>query len=219
MENINKIVVFDFETTGLSAINDEILEIGAIKLERINGNFEITDEVSEILKTTVPISDKITEITGITKEMQSSLGVSQEEGFHKLSNLISDDSLLIAYNIQFDLGFLTNFYQKYWNKNYTVKNHILDVMAVYKDRHKFPHRLESAVSKYAINFPNTHRALDDVKATYAVLEAMRKEKDVISRYINKVGFNKKYGVSGIKLSHVEYIAQYGGYFEIEKSTK
>lgn len=212
-----EILVFDFETTGLDSRNDEIIEIGAVKYELIEGNYQQTAELSLILKTTVLISAKITEITGITKAMQDEQGVSQEEGFQRLSSLINDETLLIAYNIQFDLGFLLNFYHKYYSRSFEIKNNILDVMAVYKDRHKFPWRLEEALKTYQINLPNSHRALDDTKATFAVLVALANEKDTIAKYVNAIGFNKKYGVSGPRLPHVRYIAQYGGYREIEKA--
>ena len=56
--------------------------------------------------------------------------------------------LLIAYNIQFDLSFLHFFIRRYFDQNYVVTNDILDVMAIYKDRHKFPHRLDQAVETY-----------------------------------------------------------------------
>lgn len=216
MKNRKSILVFDFETTGLSPINNEILEIGAIRYENINGNLEEVDNLEFILNTDEAISPKITEITGITTAMQEEFGVSQQEGFQRLSSLIDEDTLLIAYNIQFDLGFLTQLYRKNYDVKYEVKNDVLDVMAVYKDRHRFPHRLESAISTYQINLPNTHRALDDVKATYGVLEALAAERDTISKYINVVGFNNKYGVSGTRLPHVNYVAQYGGKLEIEK---
>lgn len=211
-----EILVFDFETTGLSSYNDEILEIGAIKYDLVDGDYVEAESLNVILNTNNPISAKITEITGITEDMQREMGVSQEEGFQRLSSMISDDTLLIAYNIQFDLGFLTEFYKKNFDPSFEIKNDILDVMAVYKDRHRFPHRLESAISKYSINFPNTHRALDDVKATYAVLVTMSEEKNNIKKFINVVGYNRKYGVSGKKLPHVKYVAQYGGYGEIDK---
>lgn len=211
-----EILVFDFETTGLSATNDQILEIGAAKYKKVNGDFQLVDELSLILNTDNPISEKITEITGITPQMQEKHGVSQNEGFNRLDSLINKDTLLIAYNIQFDLGFLLNFYYNNYDKNFKLENDILDIMAIYKDRHKFPHRLESGVSKYQINFPNTHRALDDVKATYALLLAMKEEKNNIEKYVNVIGFNKKYGVSGPKLDKVRYVKQYGGFGEIDK---
>ena len=64
---------------------------------------------------------------------------------------------------------------------------------------------------------NTHRALDDIKATYEALQKMALEKNNIHIYINKIGYNSTYGVSGIKLSHVRYIPQKGGQREIELS--
>lgn len=218
MENIKEILVFDFETTGLSPVDSEIIEIGAIKLVNNNGIFEEAEELSLLVQSSNPLPEKITQITGITDEMLSLNGVSQEEAFQRLSLLINDDTLLVAYNVQFDLGFLTNFYRTYWNPSYVIKNDILDVMAVYKDRHRFPHRLESAIAKYNIGIPNSHRASDDARATYAVLRAMKAERDTLSKYINVVGFNNKYGVSGDRLPHVKYIPQYGGYLEIEKLT-
>ena len=213
-----EIVVFDFETTGLDSIKDEILEIGAIRLVKENNGFVIKDELEVILKTSMEIPDKITEITGITKQMQEAEGISQDEGFHLLNALIGEDTLLVAYNIQFDLGFLESFYRKFLNPKYEIKNDVLDVMAVYKDRHRYPHRLESAIAKYNINLVNSHRALDDVKATYEVLRVMNDELPNVNKYINVIGFNKKYGVSGKRLNHVKYVAQYGGYREIEKLT-
>lgn len=224
MRTRRDIVVFDFETTGLTAYDNDILEIGAIKYTRIDGKLVITDEFQAILKTKVEISPKITEITNITKHMQETEGISQEEGFARLSSMIESDTLLVAYNIQFDYGFLTEFYHRYLDKSYVVENDLLDVMAIYKDRHNFPHRLESAIETYNINLVNSHRALDDAKATMAVLVAMyneREDKDIVSLYINVIGRHYKYGVSGLKHPKVDYsITQYGkGGLEIEKAKK
>lgn len=216
------ILVFDFETTGLSATNDEIIEIGAVKYTLVNGKYQITDELQEILKTNVLISEKITEITGIDQKMQDELGISQEEGFKKLSSLIDPDTLLIAYNIQFDLGFLTEFYHKHQDTNFYVKNDLLDIMAVYKDRNGWSAspvegwRLESALKKYSVDLPNSHRALDDVKATYGVMKELAREKGNLGIYINVVGIHPKYAMNGPKLPHVTYVPQYGGKLEIER---
>ena len=49
-----------------------------------------------------------------------------------------------------------------------------------------------------------------------VLLKMKNEKNNINKYINVIGFNPKYGVSGPKLPHVKYVGQYGGRGEIEK---
>ena len=36
-------------------------------------------------------------------------------------------------------------------------------------------------------------------------------------YLNRFGFNQKFGISGYKLPQITYVAQYGGKLEIEKS--
>lgn len=217
MTTYKKALIFDFETTGLSAYNDQIIEIGALSLNLVDGRFQIQDELSCLVKASKPLSPKITEITNITDEMLAKEGITEEEAYKQLKKMYDKDTLLIAYNIQFDLGFLKALFRKFENPSFIILNDILDIMAVYKDRHKYPHRLENAVETYGVEMKSTHRALDDVKATYAVLKALQQEKSNIYHYVNKIGYNAKYGVSGERLPHVKYIAQYGGRLEIENS--
>jgi DNA polymerase-3 subunit epsilon len=213
-----KIIVFDFETTGLNPESDQIIEIGAIVLEKQNdGQYKVTAELQKLVRSSKPLPLKIIEITKITDEMLLRNGVSQEEAFTDFFKIYEENALLVAYNIQFDLSFLNAYFKRYWNPTFTFKNDILDVMAIYKDRHKYPHRLDNAVGHYQIQLPNTHRALDDVKATLSVLKEMHQEKANLNKYVNVIGFNPSYGVSGLRLSHVKYIGQYGGRLEIEKS--
>jgi len=213
-----KILLFDFETTGLSGERDQIIEIGAILLERVNDQYRVCEEVSALVLADRPLPEKIIEITHITDEMLLRDGITQEMACHRLFNMYKDENtLLVAYNIQFDLSFLTSLFRKYKDRNFTIKNDILDVMAIYKDRQRYPHRLDNAVSTYQIEIPNTHRALDDIKATLEVLKKMSQELDNIEKYVNVIGFNASYGVSGQRLAHVKYVAQKGGYREIEKS--
>ena len=213
-----KILLFDFETTGLSGERDQIIEIGAILLERVNDQYRVAEEMSALVLADRPLPEKIIEITHITDEMLLREGIHQETACHRLFNMYKDENtLLVAYNIQFDLSFITSLFKKYKDRNFTIKNDILDVMAIYKDRQRYPHRLDNAVSTYHIEIPNTHRALDDIKATLEVLKKMSQELDNIEKYVNVIGFNATYGVSGYRLPHVKYIAQKGGYREIEKS--
>ena len=213
-----KILLFDFETTGLSGERDQIIEIGAILLERVNDQYRVVEEMSALVLADRPLPEKIIEITHITDEMLLRDGITQEMACHRLFNMYKDENtLLVAYNIQFDLSFLTSLFRKYKDRNFVIKNDILDVMAIYKDRQRYPHRLDNAVSTYQIEIPNTHRALDDIKATLEVLKKMSQELDNVEKYVNVIGFNATYGVSGQRLSHVKYVAQKGGYREIEKS--
>ncbi len=216
LNSFNKVLVFDFETTGLYPSNSQIIEIGALLIEKKNG-IEQTQELSLLLNADI-VPPIITNITGITKQMLDQHGVPQEVGFQQLFDMIDDETLLIAYNIQFDLSFLLHYIKTLHDQSFKFKNPILDVMAVYKDRHPYPHKLDSVVKTYQIEIPNTHRALDDVKATYDALKKMGNELDNLDKYVNVLGFNPKYPPrQDSMLSYVKYIPQYGGRREIEKA--
>lgn len=214
----NRVLLFDFETTGLNGLTEEIIEIGAILLEKKEGQLEVTKELSLLVIPSRPLPDKIIEITHITDDMLLRHGVSQQEAFHQFFDLYQDDkTLLIAYNIQFDLLFLQTLFRRHWNTFFNIKNDLLDVMAIYKDRHRFPHKLDACVQTYGVDVKNTHRALDDIKATYQALLKMAEEKNNIKHYVNRIGYNGTYGLSGIRLPHVRYTSQKGGFREIENS--
>jgi len=214
-----KILVFDFETTGLDPFSHQIIEVGAILFERNESNMYVEKEtLNDLVKVNHLLDPKIIQITNITNQMLKENGISQEEACQKLINLYDDDTLLIAYNIMFDLGFLQTMIRNYHQVNYKIKNDILDVMAIYKDRHSYPHRLDQAVAKYQIEIRNTHRALDDVRATFAVLERMHLEKNNVEKYVNVIGFNAKYPIrKPMDLPKVKYVAQAGGRREIENA--
>lgn len=211
----NKVLLFDFETTGLYANSDEIIEVGAILLEKQGDLYKVSKELNLLVKAGKKLPEKIIEITNITDYMLETEGVSQEKAFHEFFNMYKDENtLLVAYNILFDIQFLISWMKRFYNKNFELNNDVLDVMAIYKDRHKYPHRLEQAVLTYGIEEPNTHRALDDTKAMLEVLKKMHMEKDNIEKYINIIGYNPKYPPR-VRFPHITFIPQKGGMREIE----
>ena len=85
----------------------------------------------------------------------------------------------------------------------------LDLLTVYKDRKPYPHKLCNAIEAYDLSgkVVNSHRAIDDVLATVAVMEAMAAEKDDLEQYINLFGYNPKYGIDGKPIGSVTYKPQ------------
>ena len=85
----------------------------------------------------------------------------------------------------------------------------LDLLTVYRDRHSYPHRLCSAIEVYGLSgkVVNSHRAVDDVLATVAVMEEMEKEKNDLERYVNLFGYNPKYGPPKPQIGSVRYEPQ------------
>src|SRR5699024_1809529 len=60
-----KYVVFDVETTGLSAVYDTIIELAGVKIHQ----GEIVDRFESFANPHQPLSDTITQLTGITDDM------------------------------------------------------------------------------------------------------------------------------------------------------
>ncbi len=212
--NYKNILVFDFETTGVNSSLDEIIEIGAIQLELIGNQYEVVDKLSVLIKQDKPLPPKITEITGITDDILNEEGISRPLAFQMFRSLYTPESLLIAYNIQFDIWFLINLFKKEEDPLFTIKNDVLDAMAVYKDFHAYPHRLESALETYPVGVPNSHRALDDATATYLLLKKMEEtlpstrnlDQFELKRYVNIIGQNPKYKVPfNQRLEGVQYV--------------
>ena len=123
--------------------------------------------------------------------------------------MCSSDLLLLAYNAHFDLSFLFYLLLRDGDPAILKGKDKLDLLTVYKDRRPFPHKLCNAIEAYGLQDQvcNSHRAIDDVLATVAVMEAMEREKDDLDRYINLFGYNPKYGVSGKPIGSVTYKPQ------------
>lgn len=207
--------VFDLETTGLSFKNDKIIEIGALyyKLNEKKNKYELESEHDYLINIGFKLPQEIIDLTHITDEMLEE-GMLEEEMFSIVKKLIQDDTLIIGYNVQFDYSFLNELYIKYTNQ--PLQNDIVDVLAIYKDRYQYPHKLANAIERFNVSIPNSHRAIDDVKATFEVLRALIKENNDMHEYINIIGYNPKYPVSN-KINQFRYVPQRGGCLEIKKS--
>ena len=210
-EKYRRLVLFDTETTGLNYSRDEIIEFAAVVAEQKDGKLTVCREYDELIRLTPgnTIPPEIQKLTGITDADVAAKGISKEQLCRDIEEMITEDTLLIAYNAHFDLSFLYYLLLRNGNVSVLKGKDKLDLLTVYKDRHSYPHKLCNAIEVYGLQdkVVNSHRAVDDVIATVAVMEAMEEERDDFLCYVNLFGYNPKYGISGKPIGSVTYKPQ------------
>ena len=194
---------------GIEFGTDRIIEIGAAALE--NGEEQGGFNALIRLPAGQTLPHFITQLTGITDEQLRDEGVDDRtaaEGFCRLLDG-AEQPLLVAYNAQFDLNFLYYLLRPLGLLSVLQKPRFLDALTVYRDRRDYPHKRNDAITAYGLEDQavNSHRAVDDARATVLLLEAMAAEKDDLLQYVDLFGVHPKYGMSGKKISSVTYCPQ------------
>lgn len=171
---LDDIVVFDIETTGLSARNDRITEIGAVRLKK----GEVVSTFSQLVDPEVEIPENIVKLTGIDNNMVAGQPTIWEV-IPRFMEFVGD-SILSAHNASFDVGFIRENLSIHGRE---VKNPILDTLQL--ARIVFPglknHKLNTVAKHLKVELLNHHRAVDDAKATADILAYILKlleEKDI-----------------------------------------
>ena len=207
----DKLVLFDTETTGLQYNRDEIIEFAAVVVEQQDGQAVVTRQYDELISLSPGgfVPPKIQELTGISTQDLRERGLPKTRVCRDIAEMISGNSLLLAYNAHFDLSFLFYMLLRDGDISILKGKDKLDLLTVYKDRHSYPHRLCNAIEVYGLSgqVVNSHRAVDDVLATVAVMLEMEKERDDLESYVNLFGYNPKYGVEGKPIGSVTYKPQ------------
>ena len=207
----DRLVLFDTETTGLQYSRDEIIEFAAVAVERGEAGPAIVREYDELIALSPGgfVPPKIQQLTGISTQDLRERGLPKTRVCRDIAELIQGNTLLLAYNAHFDLSFLFYLLLRSGDPAILKGKDKLDLLTVYRDRHSYPHRLCSAIEQYGLSgkVVNSHRAVDDVIATLAVMEEMEKEKDDLDRYVNLFGYNPKYGIEGKAIGSVTYRPQ------------
>ena len=207
----DRLVLFDTETTGLQYARDEIIEFAAVVVERVNGVPKVVQEYDELIALTPGgfVPPKIEQLTGITTQDLREKGLPKTRVARDIAEMIRGNTLLLAYNAHFDLSFLVYFLLRHGDATVLKGKDKLDLYTVYRDRKPYPHKLCNAIEAYGLTgkVVNSHRAVDDVLATVAVMEEMEKEKDDLTRYVNLFGYNPKYGIDGKPIGSVTYKPQ------------
>ena len=152
-------VVFDVETTGLSAVYDTIIELAGVKIKQ----GEIIDRFESFANPHHPLAQITTDLTGITDDMVKDAPEIDDvlKDFHAW---VKEDTL-VAHNASFDIGFLNQGYKRIdYDK---VQNPVVDTLEL--ARFLIPelknHRLNTLCKFLDIELTQHHRAIYDAEAT------------------------------------------------------
>ena len=207
----DRLVLFDTETTGLQFHRDEIIEFAAVVVEQVNGEPKIIQEYDELVSLSPGgfVPPKITELTGISTQDIRERGLPKTRVCRDIGQMIAGNTLLLAYNAHFDLSFLFYMLLRDGDPAILKGKDKLDLLTVYRDRRPYPHKLCSAIEAYGLTgkVVNSHRAVDDVIATVAVMQEMEKERADLERYVNLFGYLPQFGVDGKPIGSVTYKPQ------------
>ncbi|MDQ0417385.1 DNA polymerase-3 subunit alpha (Gram-positive type) [Croceifilum oryzae] len=162
-------VVFDVETTGLSAVHDVIIELAAVKIH----NGKVIDKFSEFANPHRPLAPKIIELTHITDSMLVD-APEVDEVVARFLEFIGD-CVLVAHNARFDMGFLQQAVNRINGPQ--VVNPVIDTLEL--GRFLYPslknHRLNNLSKHLDVHLEQHHRAIYDAEATGYVFWKMAQE--------------------------------------------
>lgn len=169
------------ETTGLDpSKGHRIIEIGAIAME----NNQIISEFQSLVQISHPIPRHISKIHGITNDMLAGQPTPGQI-YPKFKDFISD-SLLVAHNAKFDIGFLQSEFNRL---NRRITNQSTCTLEISRTRYPhLPNYKLSTVYKHLVGTDGDmfrkpegigtcpqiqqHRALDDARMVAAIWMAM-----------------------------------------------
>lgn len=159
---IQDFVVLDLETTGLSVKEDQILEIGAVKVQ----GGEVTASYETFVNPGRKVPERITELTGIRDEMIANAPDVETavRGFLDFCGGLP----LLGHNILFDYSFIKqaainarlDFEKEAWDTLKIARKALPDLES---------RSLEALCGYYQIPREHAHRAMDDVLETLALV--------------------------------------------------
>ena len=154
----SRFVVFDIETTGFSAVNDRIIEIGAVKVEE----GQIVDRYSTFVNPERPIPFEIEKLTGIHDGMVEDAKVIEDILPEFLE--FSKGCIMVAHNAEFDMSFIReNCKRQGYEQAFTVVDTLAMARSLLPDLKNY--KLDTVVEAVGGNLENHHRAVEDAEST------------------------------------------------------
>ncbi|KRL04274.1 PolC-type DNA polymerase III [Liquorilactobacillus oeni] len=185
-------VVFDTETTGLSARFDKVIELAAVKMQ----NGTVMERFDEFIDPGHPLSQTTINLTSITDEMVR--GSKSEKEVFSLFQEFCKGSVIVGHNATFDVDFMNTGYQRQGLP--LITNPWIDTLPF--ARFLYPQlkgfRLNRLAKFLNVELEHHHRAIYDAEATGYIYFAMLKEAqekyhiDFLDQLNEHVGENDAY---------------------------
>ncbi len=168
------IAFVDLETTGMSAAEDAITEIGIVRVDAdpTGAGPPTVTEWSTLVNPGVPIPPEIQSLTGITNAM-----VRDAPAFGTVAGEVAKrtaDALFVAHNARFDYGFLKHAFAR---EGLAFSARVLCTVKL--SRRLYPeatgHGLDALIARHAIDADERHRALGDARMLWAFVQALYRD--------------------------------------------
>ncbi|WP_333813224.1 3'-5' exonuclease [Muricomes intestini] len=158
-------VAFDVETTGLNPEQNEIIEIGALKVR----DGKVQERFMEFIRPTESIQPAITELTGITNQMVEQARRRQEVIPEFLD--FCEDDILVGHNVVFDYSFMK---MSALSEGMAFEKNGIDTLKIAQKVHKDmkSKSLGALCEYYHIENNAAHRAYHDALATAKLYQTL-----------------------------------------------
>ena len=166
------LIFLDLETTGMTAAQDRITEIGLVEV----AGGECVGSWSQLVNPQRPIPPFIQSLTGITNDMVGDAPTFAQLGPELFERL--KGKVLIAHNARFDYGFLK---QEFGRLGLAYRPRVLCTAKL--SRKLFPehrrHNLDSLIERHGLSCSARHRALGDAEVLWQFLQKIKGEVDAV----------------------------------------
>ena len=161
----------DLETTGSTATNDRITEIGIVEVDADGA----VREWQQLVNPGMVIPPFIQQLTGISNEMVASAPSFENVAADVLQRL--QGRLFIAHNARFDYGFLKNEFKRL---DITFRAPVLCTVKL--SRTLFPehkrHNLDSLIERHGLRAEARHRALADAQLIHQFWQKIHVDRNI-----------------------------------------
>jgi len=150
------IVFVDVETTGFSARDGRVIEIGAVRVE----NGKVVKTFSKLVDPGMDVSWQTTMVTGIRSE--DVFGKGQFRALIDELESFFDGALFAAHNVEFDYGFLKEEFARCGSRLSMDRFCTARLSKKLYPEHR-SHSLDNVILRHGYKVANRHRALDDAQ--------------------------------------------------------